>query len=187
MWKRQRTMVVLLVGLGLIMSVTLYVTRKGVFDNNAAIWLAYVGLGLLFGGGLLVYRYRSYAQVTDTGLKISGLMNSTLIGWDFIRGTKVQPLELHFADSRKRYARSAAKALLPKPALYLRLSGEEAHLAWYRKRLGNQLASADDMVALPIPDPDAMAWEVSSRLPERMSVNLGGARGGAKRRRRRAR
>jgi hypothetical protein len=64
---------------------------------------------------------------------------------------------------------------MPKPALFIRLRGDEAQLAQLRKKLGAQLV-AGDTVALPLPDPNAMSWEVSSRLPERTGVNLGGQR-----------
>ncbi len=44
-----------------------------------------------------------------------------------------------------------------------------------RRKLGRQLASPD-AVAIPVPDPDALSWEISSRLPERAGANLGGQR-----------
>lgn len=182
MWRRQRTWALLLVVIGAVMSAVITITQKGVFNSNAAIMLAYVPAGLLFGALLLVYRRRNYAEVTDSGLRVSNLLRSALIPYDMIRGTRVQLLDLHFQDARKRYVRPISRPLLKRPALYLRLRGDEIQLAFLRRQLGAQLVAAD-MVALPIPDPDAMAWEITARLPERTGVNLGGGR----RRRRRGR
>ena len=40
----------------------------------------------------------------------------------------------------------------------------------------------EDTIAIPVPDPDALAWEITSHLPERIGQNLGG---GKRRKRRR--
>jgi hypothetical protein len=34
----------------------------------------------------------------------------------------------------------------------------------------------EDTIALPITDADAIAWEISSRLPERLGQNQGGGK-----------
>jgi hypothetical protein len=182
MWRRQRIWALLLIVVGAVMSVAMVVSQKGVFNSNAAVMLTYIPAGLLFGSLLLVYRRRSYAEVKDSGLRVSNLLRSVLIPYEAIRGTRVQLLGLHFQDTRKRYIRPVSRPLMQRPALFVRLRGDEDQLAALRRRLGSQLA-AGDMVALPIPDPDAMAWEISARLPERTAVNLGGGR----RRRRRGR
>lgn len=182
MWRRQRFFVLLLLGLGVVASVTTLVGNHGRLDSTSGVFLIYVPAGLLFGGALLLYRYRNYVQVTDTGLKVSNLLRSVVIDWDQIRAARVQPLERHFVDGRKRLAPPVAKDLMKKDALFVRLKGDEIQLAEWRRRLGNRLV-ADDTVAVPIPDPNALAWEVSARLPEKMGMNLGGG----KRRRRRAR
>ncbi len=183
MWRRQRLWPVLLMGAGVIFSIVTLYGRHWVIDANSAVWLAYIPCGLLFAAGLLYYRRRNYAEVTEAGLKISNLLSSVLIGYDQIRSTRIQPLERHFQDGRQRFLRPTMRRdLRDKPALFVRLRGDEPELAQIRKKLGAQLAY-EDTVALPLPDPDAMAWEVSSRLPERTTANLGGGR----RRRRRGR
>jgi hypothetical protein len=175
MWRKQRTWVLLLVVLGIVMSATMFVTRRGVFDTNSGIWLIYIAAGLLFGAVLLLYRQRNYVEVSDAGLRVSNLLRNVVIDYDLVRSARVQKLELHFQDRRKRYVRPVSKPLLGKDALFVRLKTEDPRTGALRQRLGAQLAS-EDTVALPVPDPNALAWEVSSRLPERAGVNLGGQR-----------
>jgi len=175
MWRRQRTWVLLLIVLGVAVSVMTVITHRGVFDSSAAIWLLYIAAGLVFGGLLLLYRQRNHAEVTDAGLRVSNLLRSHLIDYDLVRSVRVQKLEMHFQDKRKRYVRPISRPLLPKDALFVRLRADDPRVVELRRRLGSQLAS-EDTVALPIPDPDTMAWEVTSRLPERTGVNLGGQR-----------
>jgi hypothetical protein len=175
MWRRQRIWVLLLVVLGVVMSITMLVTRRGAFDVNSGIWLAYIPCGLLFGGMLLVYRQRSYAEVAEDGLRISNLLRVTVIGYDLVRGVRVQKLEQHFQDARKRYIRPVSRPLLQKNAVFIRLRADDPRVVELRRRLGTQLAS-EEWLALPVGDPDALAWEITSRLPERTGVNLGGQR-----------
>ncbi len=189
MWRRQRLWPLLLMGAGVVFSITTLYGRHWVVDANSAVWLAYIPCGLLFGGALLYYRRRNYAEVTEAGLRVSNLLSNVVIGYDEIRATRVQPLERHFQDgrttggpNRQRLLRPTMRDLKQKPALFVKLRADEAELARIRKKLGGQLFF-EDTVALPLPDPDAMAWEVSSRLPERTTANLGGGR----RRRRRGR
>jgi hypothetical protein len=175
MWKRQRPFPVFFIIVGVVMSVVTLFTTWGRAVSNSWLFLAYVGSGLVYGALLLYYRWRSRVEVTEEGLKVSNLLSSVVIDYDDIRSVRVQPLARHFEDSRKRLVRSVNRALMPKPALFIRLRGDEALLAQLRKKLGAQLV-AGDTVALPLPDPNAMSWEVSSRLPERTGVNLGGQR-----------
>lgn len=175
MWRKQRTWVLLLVVLGIVMSATMFVTRRGVFDTNSGIWLIYIAAGLMFGGVLLLYRQRNYVEVTDAGMRVSNLLRSVMIDYELIRSARVQKLELHFQDRRKRYVRPVSKPLLGKDALFVRLKADDSRVAELRRRLGNQLAS-EDTIALPVPDANALAWEISSRLPERTGVNQGGQR-----------
>jgi hypothetical protein len=177
MWRKQRTWVIFLAGGGAVFSALTFYAGHFRFNQNVAIWLAYIPAGLLFGAVLLYYRWRSYVEVTDQGLKVSNQLSSVLIDWDMVRSPRVQPLDRHFQDARKRYIRSINKPLMNHPALFLRLRGDEAEVAQVRRKLGVQLAS-EDTVAVPIPDPDAMAWEISSRLPEATGVNRGGRRRG---------
>ncbi len=165
----------ILIAAGIVMApVTVYL-QHGVINTNVEVWLAYLPCGLLFGGALVLYRRRNYAQVTDAGLRVSNLFSSVLITYEQIKNIRVQPLEKHFEEGRKRMIRQAVKDLKDKPALFLRLRNDDAELAVLRRRLGSQLFAVDT-VALPLPDPDGMAWELRSRLPERPSVNLGGRR-----------
>jgi hypothetical protein len=175
MWRRQRLWPLLLMGAGVVFSITTLYGRHWVVDANSAVWLAYIPCGLLFGGALLYYRRRNYAEVTEGGLRVSNLLSNVLIGYDGIRGARVQPLERHFQDGRTRLLRPTMRDLKQKPALFVKLRADEAELARIRKKLGGQLFF-EDTVALPLPDPDAMAWEVTSRLPERPTANLGGRR-----------
>lgn len=173
MWRRQRLWVLFLVLVGTGASTLLLFTHRFSADLNSYIWLAYIPSGLLLGAVLTYYRRRSYAETTPNGLKVSSLLSSLVIDYEDIRGARVQPLKLHFQEERRRQIRPVARPLLEKPALFVRLKAEEADLAQIRRKLGSQLA-ASDMVVLPIPDPDAFAWDVTSRLPDRGGVNLGG-------------
>jgi hypothetical protein len=175
LWKRQRLWAIILVGAGTSMTAFLLVNGHGRFVGTSWVWLVYIPCGLLYGALLLYYRWRSYVQLTDGGLKVSNLLSSVTIGYDSIRLVRVQPLERHFEDSRKRMIRPINRGLLKQPALFVRLRSDEAEMATVRKKLGKQLV-ADDTLAVPIPDPDAMSWDLSSRLPERTVGNLGGQR-----------
>ena len=175
MWKRQRPFPVFFIIVGVVMTAFTLFTGWGRAVSNSWLFLAYVGSGLLYGGILLYYRWRSRAEVTESGLKISNLLSSVELDYDSIRNVRVQPLARHFEDSRKRLVRSVNRALMPRPALFIRLRADDAQLAQIRKKLGPQLV-AGDTVALPLPDPNAMSWEITSRLPERAGVNLGGQR-----------
>jgi hypothetical protein len=174
-WRRQRMWPLVMVSIGVVLTIFWVISRRGVFDANAAIVLAYVPIGLVFGGVLLIHRRRSYAEVAEQALIVSGLLRTVPVSYDLVRSVRVQKLEMHFQDNRKRLVRPLTKPLMPKPALFVRLRGDDPRVAELRRRLGSQLVS-EDTIALPIPDPDAMAWEVTSRLPEKTGVNLGGQR-----------
>ena len=174
-WKRQRLFPLFFITVGTVLTATVFITGGARFTGSSWIWPLYILSGLVYGGGLLFYRWRSQAEVTDAGLKISNLRSSHVIPYDTIRLVRVQPLARHFEDSRKKFVRPLNRALLPKPALFVRLRADQGELAEIRRKLGGQLV-ADDTVALPVADPDAMSWEVSSRLPERPGSNLGGQR-----------
>jgi hypothetical protein len=174
-WRRQRMWPLVMVTIGVVLTIFWVISRRGVFDANAAIVLAYVPIGLVFGGVLLLHRRRSYTEVAEQGLIVSGLLRTVPVSYDLVRSVRVQKLELHFQDNRKRLVRPLNRPLMPKPALFVRLRGDDPRVVELRRRLGSQLVS-EDTIALPIPDPDAMAWEVTSRLPEKTGVNLGGQR-----------
>jgi hypothetical protein len=67
------------------------------------------------------------------------------------------------------------RPLLEKPALFVRVRGDEAEVAAIKKRLGGRLVY-EDQIILPVADADAAAWEISSRLPMRLGQNQGGGR-----------
>src|SRR5258708_17517742 len=59
-----------------------------------------------------------------------------------------------------------------KPAFFIRIRGDETELAAMHKRLGSRLMN-EDTIAVPVPDADAAAWEISSRLPYRLGQDQG--------------
>lgn len=175
MWRSQRLWILMLVLAGLVISPAMLVIDHGRFNSNTGIFLLYLPLGLLYGAVILYYRQRSAVEVTADGLKVSRFIRSVVVPYDLIRNVRVQKLETHFQEGRKRLIRPISRPLLTKDALFVRLRGDDPRAAELRRTLGAQLV-ADDMLAVPVPDPDAMAWEVTSRLPERTSVNMGGQR-----------
>lgn len=73
------------------------------------------------------------------------------------------------------------KPLMDKPALFIRLRGDEEEVGAIRKKLGARLAY-EDTIAMPVPDADAVAWAIAAHLPMNVGQNLGG---GKRRKRRR--
>jgi hypothetical protein len=179
MWRRQRlwSLFLLVVGVGASVATLVYPPFRSNPGSSSFNWIffAYIPAGLLLGGGLLFYRWRSRVEVTDEGLKIGNLFSEVFIEYELVRTVRVQPLDRHFQDTRKRLIRPISRPLMPRPALFLRLKGDEGRLAFIKKKLGTQLY-ADETIALPVPDPDALSWEITGRLPERAGVNLGGRR-----------
>lgn len=173
MWRQQRFFAAFLLAVGIVMS-GLLLYQHALRSSNL-IWLLYIPSGLLLGGAFLFYRRRSFVEPESAGVKVSTLFSSVLIDYNSIRGVKVQPLSLAFQDARKRMVAPVIKPLLEKPALFIRLRGETEDVAAITKSLGRRLAY-EDVVALPVRDADAVAWEINSRLPERLGQNLGGGR-----------
>src|SRR5712692_3489938 len=131
--------------------------------------------GLLIVGAFYVYRLRSYVEPLENGLRVSTLYSGVLIDYESIRMVKVQPLKIAFQDDRRKRVVRIMKPLLEKPALFVRVRGDEQQLALIKKRLGSRLFY-EDTIAIPIADPDAASWEIASRLPYRIGQNLGGGR-----------
>ena len=129
----------------------------------------------LLGGGLLLYRWRSHVRVLDSGVRISTTFSGVLIDYDSIRLVRALPLRTHFQDRRSRMIVPIMKQYVDKPALFIRLRGDEAYLAAIKKKLGPRLMF-EDTIAIPVPDADALAWEIAPHLPERIGQNLGGKR-----------
>jgi len=70
------------------------------------------------------------------------------------------------------------KQHIDKPAVFLRIRGDETQLAAIKKRLGifRGRLMYEDTIAIPVPDADAVVWEINAHLPERLGQNQGGAR-----------
>ena len=181
MWRQQRFFAGFLVAVGLVMTVLLIYQGQLLQHSTNLIWAAYVPSGLLLGGAFLVYKWRSYVEAQDDGLKVSTFFSSVLIDYDRIRIVKVQPLNIAFQDRRSRMVARVTKPLMDKPALFVRLRGDEDEVGAIRKKLGSRLAY-EDTIAMPVPDADAVAWAIASHLPMRVGQNLGG---GKRRKRRR--
>jgi hypothetical protein len=180
LWRQQRFFAGFLVAVGVGMTALLLYKGQLTTTSNL-IWLFYIPSGLLLGGAFLFYKYRSFAEPLDDGLKVSALRSSVLIPYESIRSVKVQPLNLAFLEKRKRMVAPMMKPLMDRPALFVRLRGDEAELAAIKKTLGGRVVY-DDMIALPLKDADALSWEITSRLPDRLGQNQGG---GKRRKRRR--
>lgn len=174
MWRQQRFFAGFLVAVGALMTGVLLYQGQLLLHSNL-IWSLYIPSGLLLGGGFLVYRWRSYVEPQEQGLKVSTMLSSVVIDYDQIRIVKVQPLNVAFQDRRARMVARIMKPLVDKPALFVRLRGDEEQIAAIRKKLGSRLAY-EDTIAMPVPDPDKAAWAISSHLPERIGQNQGGQR-----------
>jgi hypothetical protein len=174
LWRQQRFFVLALVVLGLAMT-GFWAYRGELNQTSSLLYVGYVPLGLVIGAVFLFYKYRSYVEPLDDGLKVSAMRSSVLIDYDTIRSVKVQPLKVAFPDNRKRLIAPMMKPLLERPALFVRLRNDEPALAVIKKALGARVVW-EDTLALPVKDADAVSWEISSRLPERLGQNQGGGR-----------
>jgi hypothetical protein len=180
MWKRQRFWAALLVVVGVVMSAYSLYLGHGKLNtrdlNSGWIWLLYIPSGALLAGGLLFYRWRSYVEAGEAALKVSNLLSAVSVDYDLVRGVRVQPLKTAFeASSRRRYRTPITKPYEEKAALFIRLRKDDPQTLAIVRKLGPRLAF-EDTIALPIGDPDAMSWEITGRLPERLGQNLGGRR-----------
>jgi hypothetical protein len=174
LWRQQRFFAGALVALGIFMT-ALWAYKGQLMQTTSLLYVLYIPSGFLLGGVFLLYKRRSFVEPLDDGLKVSALRSSVLIGYDSIRSVKVQPLKLAFQDSRKRMVVPMIKPLLERPALFVRLRNDESSMAAIKKKLGARVVY-DDMIALPVRDADAVSWEISSRLPDRLGQNQGGGR-----------
>ena len=179
---QQRFFAGLLVVVGVI-ATGLAIYQRQLFTPGFAVWLVYVPLGFALGGGILLFRYRSSVRVLDDGVKISSVWSSVVIDYDSIKSVKALPLRQHFQDRRSRMIAPIMKQHIDKPAVFLKVRGDETELATIKKRLGIFRARLmdEETIAIPVPDADAVVWEISAHLPERLGQN----QGGAKRRKRR--
>jgi hypothetical protein len=177
LWMQQRFFAALLVVVGLI-ATGLAIYQRQLFTPGFAVWLVYVPLGLLLGAGILFFRYRSHVRVQDDGVKISSVLSSVVIDYDSIKSVKALPLRQHFQDRRSRMIAPIMKQHIDKPAVFLKVRGDETELAKIKKGLGifRGRLMDEETIAIPVPDADAVVWEINAHLPERLGQNQGGAR-----------
>jgi hypothetical protein len=182
LWMQQRFYALLLLVIGTA-TTGIAIYQHQLFTSNFAAFIIYIPIGLLLAGGFLFYRWRSKVHVLDSGVKIQNVLASVTVDYDSIRWVKALPLKQHFEDGRTRRIAPFMKRHIDKPAVYLKIRGDEAQLAAIKKRLGffKSALMSDDVIAIPVPDADVVVWEISSHLPERLGQN----QGGAKRRKRR--
>jgi hypothetical protein len=177
LWRQQRFFAGLLLVVG-VLATGLAIYQHQLFTPGFAVWIVYIPTGFLLGAAILLFRQRSNVQVQDGGLKISSLISSVVIDYDSIKSVKALPLRQHFQDKRSRMIAPIMKQHIDKPAVFIRIRGDETELAAIKKRLGifkNRLMD-DETIAIPVPDADAVVWEISSHLPERIGQNQGGSR-----------
>lgn len=171
-WRRNMisTSILLVVYIGILA----YIWR----GKNLAVIIAYAALG-----GLLVfsiyglYRSLSYVRPLENGLEFHWHVpfRSTIVAWDLIRNPKVGPLKTVYPKGAR--SDNLAQALLEKPALLARLAANGDDVTRITRRLGRRYIF-DGSLAVPVSNPQALAEEVSRRLPSRSlgTPNLGGGR-----------
>jgi hypothetical protein len=180
MWRQQRFYAGALIAVGVV-ATGLLLYQGQLLGASGAIWLLYIPSGLLLGGAFFYYRYRSKVHVSDRGVRITTMFSDVTLDYDSIRSVRVQKLDTHFQDKRSRKVVPMIKPLIEKPALFIKIRGDETQLEQIKKKLGTRVMD-EDTIAIPVPDPDKAAWEITSRLPERIGQNQGGAKRRKKRR-----
>jgi hypothetical protein len=177
LWLQQRFFAGLLLLAGVV-ATGIAIYQGQLFSPAFAVWLVYIPTGLLLGGVILLYRWRSNLQVLDRGVRISSMFASVDIDYDSIRWVKALPLRQHFQERRSRMIAPIMKQHIDKPAVFIKVRGDETELAQIKKRLGifRSRLMDEDVIAVPVPDADTVVWEISAHLPERLGQNQGGAR-----------
>jgi len=177
LWLQQRFFAGLLLLAGVV-ATGIAIYQGQLFSPAFAVWLVYIPTGLLLGGAILLYRWRSNLQVLDGGVRISSMFASVDIDYDSIRWVKALPLRQHFQERRSRMIAPIMKQHIDKPAVFIKVRGDETELAQVKKRLGifRSRLMDEDVIAIPVPDADTVVWEISAHLPERLGQNQGGAR-----------
>ena len=177
LWLQQRFFAGLLLLAGVV-ATGIAIYQGQLFSPAFAVWLVYIPTGLLLGGAILLYRWRSNLQVLDGGVRISSMFASVDIDYDSIRWVKALPLRQHFQERRSRMIAPIMKQHIDKPAVFIKVRGDETELAQVKKRLGifRSRLMDEDVIAVPVPDADTVVWEISAHLPERLGQNQGGAR-----------
>jgi len=184
LWQQQRFFAGMLIVIGL--GFTAYALYRGqLFTTGYAIWIAYIPVGLALGGAILLFRWRNHVRVQEDGIKISSVLSSVTIPYDDLRSVKALPLRQHFQDKRSKMIAPIMKQHIDKPALFMKVRGDDEQLKVIKKKLGifRSRLMDEETIAIPVPDADAVVWEINSHLPERVGQNQGGARRRSKRRR----
>jgi hypothetical protein len=182
LWMQQRFFAGILIAAGAV-ATGIAIYQRQLFTPGFAVWLVYIPTGLLLGGAIFLYRWRSNVQVLESGVKISNMFTNVVIDYDSIRSVKALPLRQHFQDGRARMIAPIMKQHIDKPALFIKVRGDEAELAEIKKHLGlfKSRLMDESTIAIPVPDADAAVWEINAHLPEHVGQN----QGGSKRRKRR--
>ena len=177
LWLQQRFFAGLLLAAGIV-ATGIAIYEGQLFSPGFAVWLVYIPTGLALGGVILLYRWRSHVQMLDEGVRISSMFSNVVIDYDSIKWVKALPLRQHFQERRSRMIAPIMKQHIDKPAVFMKLRGDESELAAIKKKLGLFRARLmnEDIIAIPVPDADAVVWEISSHLPERIGQNQGGAK-----------
>jgi hypothetical protein len=181
-WLQQRFFALFLVGIGVVATgISIYQRTK--YSQTFAAFAFYVPIGLVVTAALLFYRWRAKVEVSESGVKLSNTIRSVVIPYDSIRSVKALPLQQHFEDGRSRRVAPFMRKHLDEPAVFIKLRGDEAELKQIKSRLGVFKSGLmnEETIAVPVPDADAVVWEINAHLPERTGQN----QGGAKRRKRR--
>ena len=176
-WLQQRFFAGLLVGAGIV-ATAIAVYQRQLFSPAFAVWLVYIPVGLGLGAFIYFFRWRSNIQVRDEGVRLSSMFTTLVLDYDSIRWVKALPLRQHFEDRRAKMIAPIMKQHIDKPAVFIKVRGDETQLAEIKKKLGlfRSRLMDEDVIAVPVPDADAVVWEISSHLPDRIGQNQGGAR-----------
>ena len=177
LWLQQRFFAGLLLLAGVV-ATGIAIYQGQLFSPAFAVWLVYIPTGILLGGAILLYRWRSNLRVLDSGVRIASMFSNVVIDYDAIKSVKALPLRQHFQDKRSRMIAPIMKQHIDKPAVFIKVRGDETELAQIKKRLGifRSRLMYEDTIAIPVPDADTVVWEISAHLPERLGQNQGGAR-----------
>ena len=177
LWQQQRFFAGLLLAAGLV-ATGIAVYQHQLFSPAFSVWLVYIPTGILLGAAIFFYRYRSNVRVTDEGVKISSLFTSVVIDYDSIKWVKALPLRQHFQDRRSKMIAPIMKQHIDKPAVFIKVRGDDDQLKVIKKNLGifRSRLMHEETIAIPVPDADTVVWEISSHLPDRVGQNQGGAR-----------
>lgn len=181
-WVQQRFFALFLLAIGVV-ATGIGIYQRNIYTTSFAAFIFYVPIGVLVTGALLFYRWRSKVEVSESGVKLSNSVRSVTIPYDAIRSVRALPLKQHFENGRSRTVAPFMRKHLDEPAVFLKLRGDDTQLKDIKKRLGVFKSGLmnEGTIAVPVPDADALVWEINAHLPERTGQN----QGGAKRRKRR--